>query len=194
MKVYRQVKMNVEHFEIGDSISIKLKGMGKFEATVQKVYEDGSALFIFDDCVDDRPMNENGKNDGGFDFSDLRKWMNTTLLSAFPKKIRSRMMDVRVTDKEDEMLLRVPTRSEMFGQDENSKYYEEDNGERLVLMENRCNRVCMSPADEYCWYWLWNRRVCNPTFFASVSSYGNAFSNGASGSYGVRPAFRIRNL
>lgn len=194
MKVYRQVKMSVEHFEIGDSINIKLKGIGKFEATVQKVYEDGSALFIFDDCVDDRPMNENGKNDGGFDFSDLRKWMNTTLLSAFPKKIRSRMMDVRVTNKEDEMLLRVPTRSEMFGQDENSRYYEEDNGERLVLMENRCNRVCMSPADEYCWYWLWNRRVCNTTGFAFVYSNGGANANGASFSYGVRPAFRIRNL
>ena len=46
MKVYRQVKMSVEHFEIGDSINIKLKGIGKFEATVQKVYEDGHLYIL----------------------------------------------------------------------------------------------------------------------------------------------------
>ena len=194
MKVYREVKMKVEHFELCDSIDVKLKGIGKFTATAYKVYEDGSALFIFDECITDRPMNNKNTNEGGFNQSDLRKWMNTELLRAFPAKIRARMMDVRVNDDEDAMLLRVPTRMEMFGTDEYTDDYEAENNERLAFMDIRSNRVCMSPADEYCWYWLWNRRVVSATYFAIVGNLGIANNAGASGSYGVRPAFRINYL
>ena len=62
MKAIRKVKMEVEHFEIGDQINIKLKGYGKFTATCHKNVN-GQALFVFDNCVGSRPMNgQNLKN------------------------------------------------------------------------------------------------------------------------------------
>lgn len=41
------------------------------------------------------------------------------------------------------------------------------------------------------WYWL--RDVVSAAYFASVASFGNAHSGGASGAGGVRPAFSIKS-
>ena len=115
------------------------------------------------------------------------------MIKAFPAKYREKM---EALDADGKIMLRVPTRSEMFGQDDCSKYYESDgNGEQLELMKDRKNRICMSPNDEYCWYWLTNARsVVSSARFASVSYGGVATSHGASSSLGVRPAFVIKNL
>lgn len=193
IEVLRQVKMEAEHFEVGDQISIELEDYGEFTATAHKVYEDNAALFIFDHCVAERPMNEYGGNKGGFCESDLCRWMNGELIKAFPAKYREKM---EALDADGKIMLRVPTRSEMFGQDDCSKYYESDgNGEQLELMKDRKNRICMSPNDEYCWYWLTNARsVVSSTSFAIVNGYGGAGYGGASNSSGVRPAFVIKNL
>ena len=190
MKVLRKVKMKVEYFELGDQIKINLKGMGKYTATVHQTYADGTALCIFDNCVADMPMNEERTNEGGFNNSNLRQWMNTVLYAHLPKKIRDRM--VQFSEQYDSVFLRVPTRGEIFGG--NDEDFEEDHEDRLPLMKDRKYRICMSPKDEYCWYWLWNRDVVNATNFANVYNNGNATNYGASHSYGVRPAFVIRNL
>ena len=190
MKVLRKVKMKVEYFELGDQIEIKLKDMGRYTATVHKTYVDGTALCIFDNCVADMPMNEENTNEGGFNNSDLRQWMNSVLYSRFPKKIRARM--VQFPEQYDSVYLRVPTRGEVFG--ESDEDFEEDHEDRLPLMKDRKHRICMSPKNEYCWYWLWNRYVVHATAFAHVSYYGYASNDGASYSGGVRPAFVIRNL
>ena len=119
--------------------------------------------------------------------------MNEELIKAFPAKYREKM---EALDADGKIMLRVPTRSEMFGQDDCSKHYESDgNGEQLELMKDRKNRICMSPNDEYCWYWLTNARsVVSSTAFARVANSGHANYLGASHSLGVRPAFVIKNL
>ena len=190
MKVLRKVKMKVDYFELGDQIKINLKDMGKYTATVHQTYIDGTALCIFDNCVANMPMNKENTNEGGFNNSDLRQWMNTVLYSRFPKKIRARM--VQFSEQYDGVFLRVPTQGEMFGGSDES--LEEDHEDRLPLMKDRKHRICMSPDDEYCWYWLWNKRVVNAASFALVTAYGLAGTGGASSSLGVRPAFVIRNL
>ena len=194
IEVLRQVKMEAEHFEVGDQISIELEGYGEFTATAHKVYADNAALFIFDHCVTERPMNKNGSNKGGFYESDLCRWMNEELIKAFPEKYRANMA---AFDMDGKIMLRLPTRSEMFGRDDCSKYYEyesDGNGEQLELMKDRKNRICMSPDDEYCWYWLMNARsVVSSTAFAYVSTSGLAYYHAASASLGVRPAFVIEN-
>ena len=179
MKVNRTVTMKVNNFEIGDQITVKLKDLGKFTATAQRVYADGTTLFLFDNCVAEHEMNESGSNAGGFYKSDLCKWMNTELVKSFP-------------DKEHECLLRIPTRKEMFGEDKYSQNYEPDLGEQFELMKDRKNRVCSLPDDEYAWYWLMNAHIRSSSFFAGVGNYGLAASTGASPSRGVRPAFLIR--
>ena len=189
MKAWRKVKMEIKNYEVGDQITVKLKDLGKFTATAQRVYADGKTLFLFDNCVSEHEMNENGSNAGGFYESDLCKWMNTELVKSFPIKLLDRMI---YTDEEHRCLLLIPTRKEMFGEDEYSKNYEPDLGEQFELMKDRKNRVCSLPDDEYAWYWLMNAHLRSSSAFAFVGAGGASFNDGASNSRGVRPAFLIR--
>ena len=189
MKAWRKVKMEIKNYEVGDQIAVKLKGFGKFTATAQRVYDDGKTLFLFDNCVAERHMNENGSNSGGFYESDLCKWMNTKLVKTFPAKLLDRMI---YTDEEHECLLRIPTRKEMFGENEYSENYEPDLDKQLELMKDRKNRVCSLPDDEYAWYWLMNANIRSSSGFADVGGNGDAYNLGASNSGGVRPAFLIK--
>ena len=189
MKAWRKVKMEIKNYEVGDQITVKLKDFGKFTATAQRVYADGTTLFLFDNCVTEHEMNENGSNVGGFYKSDLCKWMNAELVKSFPVKLLDRMI---YTDEEHKCLLRIPTRKEMFGEDEYSQNYEPDLGEQFELMKDRKNRVCLLPDDEYVWYWLMNANIQSLSYFARVGSGGYAGSYDASYSGGVRPVFLIR--
>lgn len=189
MKVWRKVKMEIKNYEVGDQITVKIKDLGKFIATAQRVYADGTTLFLFDNCVAEHEMNENGSNARGFYESDLCKWMNTELVKSFPVKLLDRMI---YTDEEHRCLLRIPTRKEMFGEDEYSKNYEPYLGEQFELMKDRKNRVCSLPDNEYAWYWLMNTHLRSSSYFAYVVSYGDAANVAASYSGGVRPAFLIR--
>ena len=181
--------MKANNFEVGDRITVKLKDFGKFTATAQRVYDDGKTLFLFDNCVAEHEMNENNSNFGGFYESDLCKWMNTEFVKSFPVKLLDRMI---YTDEEHRCLLRIPTRKEMFGEDEYSQYYEPDNEEQFELMQDKKNRVCSLPNDEYAWYWLMNAHLRSSSTFADVGNLGRAYTNGASGSDGVRPVFLIK--
>lgn len=189
MKAWRKVKMEIKNYEVGDQITVKLKDLGKFTATAQRVYADGTTLFLFDNCVTEHEMNENGSNVGGFYKSDLCKWMNTELVKSFPVKLLDRMI---YTDEEHGCLLRIPTRKEIFGEDEYSQNYEPDLGEQFELMKDRKNRVCSLPDDEYVWYWLMNAHIRSSSAFACVANVGSANHYGASYSLGVRPLFLIR--
>ena len=190
MKAWRKVKMEIKNYEVGDQITVKLKNFGKFTATAQRVYEDGTTLFLFDNCVAEHEMNENGSNAGGFYESDLCKWMNTELVESFPVKLLDRMI---YTDEEHRCLIRIPTRKEMFGEDEYSQNYEPDLGEQFELMKDRKNRICSFLDTEYAWYWLMNAYLRSSSTFTYVDIYGFANSDGAASYSGrVRPAFLIR--
>jgi len=190
MKVIRKVEMDVDKFKVGDQISIKLRDMGTFTATVQKA-SDAKAYFIFDNCVAGRPMNEDPNKAGDFKESDLCRWMNTELIKKFPKSLRDNMLH----NTYKEVKLWVPTYGEMFGHDDFYERFEADKDNQLPLMKDRKNRVCSSPNDEYCWYWLQNRLrgVYSAAYFACVNNFGDAYPGGASLSLGVRPAFAIKN-
>ena len=51
--------------KVGDKMMVPLGKLGNFTATVQKV-TNNKVLFIFDDYVAKRPMNEDGGNAGGY--------------------------------------------------------------------------------------------------------------------------------
>ena len=190
MKIIRKTEIDTNILEVGDQMEIELSELGKFTATVHRVADQG-ALIIFDDCVTERPMNEDDTKDGGFWDSDLCKWMNKELIEVFPQEIVPAMHVY-----ENGSRLRIPTYGEMFGHDGLYENFEADRDNQLPLMKDRKNRICISPDDEYCWYWLQNklRGVYSAANFALVAYYGFAGYYSASGSYGVRPAFAIKNL
>lgn len=182
MNVIRTMTIETEDFQIGDRLPITLTGFGSFMATVHKVTEEGT-LFIFDEYVVSRPMNERNTNIGGFDQSDLKKWMNTTLLSAFPEDLKARIKE-----------LTIPSIGEMFGHEDewDKAHFEMDTDEQLPLMRERHNRVAYL-NNQWEWGWLRNatKKNVSAANFANVTSDGNTNCYNASVSGGVRPVFAI---
>lgn len=83
----------LQHIKVGDQIEIELNKIGSFPATVYKVTED-KIMIIFDDYVAAKPMNESDTNDGGFEKSDLYKWLHTDFVKLLPASLRERIIDI----------------------------------------------------------------------------------------------------
>ncbi len=171
-------KSDLKDAEVGDKTIIKLDGLGEFTATVHKVTDD-KVMLIFDDYVTKRPMNESGTNNGGFEASDLNKWLHTEFVKALPYSIRARLTDVT-----------IPTVGEMFGWDDewDRNHFEADNDKQLPLMKQIRNRVAY--YDNECEFgWLRNaiKKEFSSAHFACVNDGGYAYYGGASDSCGVRP-------
>lgn len=171
-------KSDLKDAEVGDKTTIKLDGLGEFTAIVHKVTDD-KVMLIFDDYVTKRPMNESSTNNGGFEASDLNKWLHTEFIKALPYSIRARLTDVT-----------IPTVGEMFGWDDewDRNHFEADNDKQLPLMKQRRNRVAY--YDNECELgWLRNatKKEFSSAHFACVYGDGVAAYNYASISYGVRP-------
>ncbi len=166
--------------KVGAQIVIQLGDLGTFTATAQKV-TDGKVLFIFDDYVTKRPMNENNSNEGGYEKSDLRKWIEKDLFKMFPAVIRDRISE-----------LSIPTLGEICGWDDewDREHFEADGDEQLPLMKQRRNRVAYYNNEcEYGWLRNAMKKEFSSAYFASVDNGGNASCYSASNSFGVRPEF-----
>lgn len=171
-------KSDLKDAEVGDKTIIKLDGLGEFTATVHKVTDD-KVMLIFDDYVIKRPMNESSTNNGGFEASNLNKWLHTEFVKVLPYSIRVRLTDVT-----------IPTVGEMFDWDDewDRNHFEADNDKQLPLMKQRRNRVAY--YDNECEFgWLRNatKKEFSSAYFAVVSNSGRAGYYGASISRGVRP-------
>ena len=171
-------KSDLKDAEVGDKTIIKLDGLGEFTATVHKVTDD-KVMLIFDDYVIKRPMNESSTNNGGFEASNLNKWLHTEFVKVLPYSIRVRLTDVT-----------IPTVGEMFDWDDewDRNHFEADNDKQLPLMKQRRNRVAY--YDNECEFgWLRNatKKEFSSAYFARVGNGGDTSYNSASSSLGVRP-------
>lgn len=168
--------------KVGDKITVDFKELGKFEATAYEV-TDNDVLFIFDDYIAERPMNEKPTNEGGYEKSDLKKWIDSYLYNSFPLELKTRMLE-----------LTIPTVGQVVGWDDewDKSHFEPDGDEQLPLMKNRRNRVAYF-NNECEWGWLRNamKKEYSSVSFAIVSTAGSADYSNASNSRGVRPAFRV---
>ena len=180
IKVLRKQETETKEILLGDQILISLNGLGDFTATAHKITDKG-VLFIFDDYVVSKPMNEKNTNEGGFEESDLKKWIDSVLLEAFPAELKDRIAD-----------LSIPTVGELFGHDDerDNEYFEPDDDEQLTLMKERRNRVAYL-KNEWGWGWLRNatKKKVSSAYFARVYYFGNAYYGNATTSRGVRPEF-----
>jgi len=195
----KEIEININEVKIGDQITIQLNNFGDFTATAQQITKDG-AVFMFDEYVTSRPMNIKSTNEGGFEKSDLRKWMNDVLFPAFPKSMQGKIKN-----------LTIPTYGQMFGHDNlYSNLVEPDDTGRFPLMTKRKNRIADFNNDAWSNFlkrfepgWLQNRilpelpGLIQPpsskgkSHFAVVTNTGEASSLDASDAAGVRPVFLL---
>lgn len=180
MKVLRKQEIDTANIQVGDQMVIPLAELGEFTATAHKVTDEG-VMFIFDDYVTSRPMNNRNTNKGGFEKSDLKKWMDTVLFMAFPEELRDKIYG-----------LTLPTVGQIVGHEDewDNKNLEPDIDEQLPLMKECKNRIACS-EDQLAWGWLRNatKEEFSSAYFAVVNNVGYTNYAIASGSYGVRPEF-----
>ena len=180
MKALRKQKIETANIQVGDQIVIPLAELGEFTATAHKVTDEG-VMFIFDNYITCRPMNNRSINKGGFEKSDLKKWMDTVLLMAFPEELRDKIYG-----------LTLPTVGQIVGHEDewDNKNLEPDSDEQLPLMKECKNRIACF-EDGLTWGWLRNatKEEFSSAFFANVTHYGNTNCYAASDSRGVRPEF-----
>ena len=180
MKVLRKQEIDTANIQVGDQTVIPLAELGEFTATAHKVTDEG-VMFIFDEYVTCRPMNNRSTNKGGFEKSDLKKWMDTVLLMAFPEELRDKIYG-----------LTIPTVGQVVGHEDewDNKNLEPDIDEQLPLMKECKNRIACF-EDQLTWGWLRNatKEEFSSAYFALVNGYGSAGYHYASDSLGVRPEF-----
>lgn len=180
MKALRKQKIETANIQVGDQMVIPLAELGEFTATAHKVTDEG-VMFIFDEYVICRPMNNRSTNKGGFEKSDLKKWMDTVLLMAFPEELRDKIYG-----------LTIPTVGQIVGHEDewDNKNLEPDSDEQLPLMKECKNRIACF-EDQLTWGWLRNatKEEFSSAGFAYVYFDGTTSFNSASNSYGVRPEF-----
>ena len=172
-------KSDLKDAKIGDKTFMELDGLGEFAATVHKV-TGNKVMLIFDDYVTRRPMNKSRTNNGGFEASDLNRWLHTEFIKALPYSIRTILTDVT-----------IPTVGEMFGWDDkwNRDHFVADNDKQLPLMKHRRNRVAYYNNECECG-WLRNatKKKFSSTRFANVGyGGGDRAYYYVSGYAGVRP-------
>lgn len=180
MKVLRKQEIDTANIQVGDQMVIPLAELGEFTATAHKVTDEG-VMFIFDDYVTRRPMNNRNTNKGGFEKSDLKKWMDTVLYMAFPEELRDKIYG-----------LTLPTVGQIVGHEDewDNKNLEPDTNEQLPLMKKCKNRIACF-EDQLAWGWLRNatKEEFSSAYFADVNGDGNTDYYLASASHGVRPEF-----
>lgn len=180
MKVLRKQEIETANIQVGDQVIIPLAEIGEFSATAHKVTDEG-IMFIFDEYITRRPMNSKNTNKGGFEKSELKKWMDTVLLMAFPEELRDKIYG-----------LTLPTVGQIVGHEDewDNNNLEPDTDEQLPLMKERKNRVAYFKNDSL-WGWLRNatKEEVSSACFAVVDYHGHAYYGNASYSIGVRPEF-----
>lgn len=177
MKVIRETELKVKKPEVGDRISVSLPGEDHTATAIRN--EGDGMLFLFDEYLNEaRPVNRNGSTDGGYDASEMRKFLQE-LAEVFPKKIRKRMVPFKNGD-----MLRLLSITEMCGVDEDLNECE---GQLEWMKDCRHRIACRKGRCE----WGWTSTVVSGAYFAYVYWLGYSNCDDASSAFGVRPAFKI---
>lgn len=124
-------------------------------------------------------MNSSNTNEGGFDKSNIARWLGYVLLPSFPKKLRDKVSSIT-----------LPTYGEILGHDDFYENFEPDDDEQFESMKRRGNRVCDFNGDCHSW-WLRNatKKEVSSVRFAVVANDGYDGYGYVTDSYGVRPEF-----
>lgn len=179
MKVLRRMETETNALEVGDVIELK----NGYTATCQKIMEAG-ALMLLDQYVDERPMNEERSNRGGWESSDLRAFLLDNMDEFIPEYLFGHLGHFENGDN-----VRIPMLGEMV--DDVPNWAEHQDAEQWPLMKDKRNRIAFHKNGSWDWCWCMDKDTESAADFCDVNSDGGASYGSASYSNGVRPAFLI---
>lgn len=195
LKEHRKNGTIGEILESGDQIPVTLKDGEEvvFDVTYD---ETGKIFFVLHDCLaEEHCMNEKCTNEGGWAASDMRKWLNTEVLSRLPDELQAviepthivQVLDGERIECDDKLFLLSAT--QVFGRDDRwNKQEPEDSPLDIFGTERSRVKEC---GDNGTWFWWWLRRANSSNIFGNVGSNGNNDSLDAYYAYGVALGFSI---
>lgn len=181
----------------GDNIPVTLKNGEEVSFDIGED-ESGKIYFVMHNCLKEtKPMNGDYMNKGGWEESDMRRYLNEEVIELLPDDLQKMIKPTKIVQiwdgkrRETEDKLFLLSRTQVFGK---NKYYEtiEPNDSQIDIFKSPRERVkelkgCEAP--EY--WWLRSPYPANSSVFCIVNSCGVAGTYFAYNSYGVAPAFCI---
>lgn len=170
-----------ELLQVGDELDITLKTGEALTAQAAGTTENG-LRFVLKDCMKDmRSMNKRMTNKGGWRDSEMRLWLNETIIHMLPDELQEIIAPRRIVQTvdgealESEDKLWLPSFTEMFGKENAEGWAPADTDEtQLELFATERSRVKEVPGNGTWWYWLRSPYGGNSTYFCVVNSNGNA--------------------
>lgn len=180
---------------LGNTKSISISGYGDFSfALIGK--NDSGYVFQSDKIIAARSMNSSNVTEGGWASTLMRKWLNETLLDAFPYDFKQNVKSTTVkydvsTSGETSTCsdkLWLPSFQEVFGAGSYSNIKDGVEGTQFAYYANGASKIKYNTSGSASSWWL--RSVSGSTNFW-YGYGGNAGYSGASSSDGVAPCFCI---
>lgn len=170
---------------VGDIISITLKNDEKMRIAVAGIntYKENEVLFAFKDILSkEAPMNEEWTNEGGYEASDMAKYLDTEIFDLLPDDLQA-VIKERCGHK-----LWLFSRQEVFGED--GRYICPDDDVHIPYYQDSENRIKLRDGEPD-WWWLASPSAAFTTGFCLVLYSGSSTYRGASYSFCVAPGFCV---
>lgn len=170
---------------VGDIISIVLKNDKKMRIAVAGIntYKPNEVVFTFKDIFsEEAPMNKDNTNKGGYDASDMAKYLDKEIFALLPDDLQAVIKERRGHK------LWLFSRREVFG--EAGWYICPKDDVYIPYYQNAENRIKLRNGEPD-WWWLASPYEANTADFCYVGGCGDSGPWGASYSNGVVPGFCI---
>lgn len=181
----------------GDNIPVTLKNGEEVSFDIGED-ESGKIYFVMHNCLKEtKPMNGDYMNKGGWEKSDMRRYLNKKVINLLPDELRKIIKPTKIVQvwndkrRETEDKLFLLSQTQVCGKDKWYNVIEPDDSQ-IDIFENprECVKELEGRATPVNW-WLRSPYPANSSVFCIVNSCGVAGTYFAYNSYGVAPAFCI---
>ena len=186
-----------EVLKSGDNIPVTLKNGEEVSFDIGKD-ESGKVYFIMHDCLKEpKPMNSEYTNKGGWEESDMRRYLNEEVIELLPDELQKMIKPTKIVQvwdgerRETEDKLFLLSRTQAFGK---NKYYEaiEPNDSQIDIFNSPRERVKeLKGSGAPVYWWLRSPFSIYPQYFCHVLTDGTVSNHCTDYLRGVAPAFCI---
>ena len=179
----------------GDNIPVTLKNGEEVSFDIGKD-ESGKIYFVMHNCLkESKPMNRGWTNKGGWEKSNMRKYLNEKVINLLPDELREIIKPTKIVQAWDgkrrktEDKLFLLSRTQVFGKRGNYEAIE-PNDSQIDIFNSPKGRV--KELEEYrtpAYWWLRSPGSSDSGTFCNVHTDGAVGGSAATGSRGVAPAF-----
>lgn len=186
-----------EVLKSGDNIPVMLKNGEEVSFDIGKD-ENGKIYFIMHDCLkESNPMSIEYTNKGGWEKSDMRRYLNEEVIELLPDELQEAIKPTKIVQicdgikRETEDKLFLLSRAQVFGKDEWYKAIEPDDSPIDIFESSRRRVKELDDNGTLAHWWLRSPSSSYSDDFCLVRTDGTVYFIRASYSFGVAPAFCI---